>query len=116
MELGPWVTPGVLQKGSGPGFSQPTAKRQKVVIRTASSANVPYRSTTYPFKNPTYIHPTNWPNQLPPTNAQVPCLPSPAGTKYPCYKCGKAGYFIKDCPYPRDNNSNFQKLAGNSQN
>jgi hypothetical protein len=49
-------------KGSRRAFSQPTAKHQKVVIRTAGSANVPYCSNTYPFKNPTYIHPTNWPN------------------------------------------------------
>jgi hypothetical protein len=34
-------------------------QKQKLEIRTAGSANVPYRSTTYPFKNPTYIHPTN---------------------------------------------------------
>jgi hypothetical protein len=100
-------------KGSGSGFSESSAKRQKVVIRTAGSTNVPYRSTTYPFKNPTYIHPTNWPNQLPPANTQVPRLPAPTGTKYPCYNYGKAGHFIKDCPYPRQNNSNSQRPGGN---
>ena len=87
-------------KGSRSGFSQSTAKRQKVVIRTAGSTNVPYRSTTYPFKNPTYIHPTNWPNQLPPANTQVPRLPAPTRTKYPCYNCGKAGHLLKTVPMP----------------
>jgi hypothetical protein len=28
-------------------------------MRTTGSTNVPYYSTTYPFKNPTYIRPTN---------------------------------------------------------
>jgi hypothetical protein len=65
-------------------------------------------------KNPTYIRPANWPNQLPPANTQVPRLHVPAGTKYPCYNCGKAGHFITDCPYPRQNNSNFQRPAGHS--
>jgi hypothetical protein len=88
-------------KGSRLGLSQSTAKRQKVVIKTTSSTNVPYRSTTYPFKNPTYIRPPNWPNQLPPANTQVPRLPAPTDTKYPCYNCRKVRHFIKDCPYPR---------------
>jgi hypothetical protein len=49
-----------------------------------------------------------------PTNSQVPRLPAPPGTKYPCYNCGKVGHFIKDYPYPHQNNSSFQRSAGNS--
>jgi hypothetical protein len=101
-------------KGSSSGFSQGSAKCQNVVIRTAGPANAPYLPPAYPFKNPICIHPTNMSNQLPPTNTQVSRLPALTGSKYLCYNYGKAGHFIKDCPYPRQNNSNFPKSAGNN--
>jgi hypothetical protein len=101
-------------KGSGSGFSQVSAKCQKVVIRTTGPVNAPYHPPAYPFKNPIYILPTNMPNQLPPTNIQVPRMPAPTGSKYPCYNYGKVGHFIKDYPYPRQNNSNFPKSVENN--
>jgi hypothetical protein len=96
-----WVHQNVKRtwKGSGSGFSQSSSKCQKVVIRTTGPANAPYRQPAYPFKNPIYIRPTNMSNQLPITNTQVPRLPAPTGSKYHCYNRGKAGHFIKDCPY-----------------
>jgi hypothetical protein len=106
-----------MWKGSGTGSSQDPAKHQKVIIRTIGSTNTPYRSATYPVKIHIFIRPTNMQRQSLPTNYQAPRLPTPTGTKYPCYNCGKAGHFIKDRPYPRQNNSNSQKPAGNnSQN
>jgi hypothetical protein len=103
-----------MWKGSGARSSQDPAKRQTVIIRTAGSTNTPYRPTAYPAKTPIYIRPTNTQRQPLPTNSQVPRLPAPTGTKYCCYNYGKAGHFIKDCPYPCQNNSNFQRPAGNS--
>jgi hypothetical protein len=58
----------------------------------------------------------------------VPLLPPPTnqssapGTRFPalpssstgCFNYGKSGRFIKDCPYPKQNKTNFQQNSGNS--
>jgi energy-coupling factor transporter ATP-binding protein EcfA2 len=31
-----------------------------------------------------------------------------------CFNYGKSGHFIKDCPYPKKNKSNFQQTLGNA--
>jgi hypothetical protein len=31
-----------------------------------------------------------------------------------CFNCVKSGHFIKDCPYLKQNNSNFQQTSGNT--
>jgi hypothetical protein len=96
-----------MWKGSRAGSFLDPIKHQKVIIRTTGSTNTPYRPATYLAKTRIYIRPTNMQRQSIPTNSQVPRLPAPTGTKYPCYNYGKAGHFIKDCPYPRQNNSSF---------
>jgi hypothetical protein len=96
-----------MWKGSGAGPSQDPSKRQKVIIKTTGSTNTPYCPAAYPIKTLIYIGPTNMQRQSLATNSQVPRFPAPPSTKYPCYNCGKARHFIKDCPYPRLNNSNF---------
>jgi energy-coupling factor transporter ATP-binding protein EcfA2 len=66
----------------------------------------------YPFKQPVFIRPTHAPTQ----NNQ----PSAPGTRFPalpssssgCINYGKSGHFIKDCPYPKQNKSNFQQTSG----
>jgi hypothetical protein len=62
----------------------------------------------YPFKQPVFIHPTPAPaqhNQSSARGTRFPALPSSFNR---CFNCGKSGHFIKDCPYPKQNKSNFQ--------
>jgi hypothetical protein len=72
------------------------------------------RPPSYPFKQPIFIHPTAAPTQTiqPSTpSTRFPALPSSSNN---CFKCGKSGHFIKDCPYLKQNKSNFQKAFGST--
>jgi hypothetical protein len=61
-----------------------------------------------------FIRPTPAPaqtNQPSAPGARFPALP---GSSNGCFNCGKSDHFIKDCPYPKQNKSNFQQTSGNS--
>jgi hypothetical protein len=105
--------------GKSKGFggersNQGHAKRINLVIRPFNQNRSSPRPPSYPFKQPTFIRPTTAPA---PTNQ-----PSAAGTRFPtlpsssngCFNCGKSRHFIKDCPYPKQNKTNFQQNSGNS--
>jgi hypothetical protein len=45
------------------------------------------------------------------SGARFPALPSSSNG---CFNCGKSRHFIKDCPYPKQNKSNFQQTSGST--
>jgi hypothetical protein len=58
-----------------------------------------------------------------PTTAPAPTnQPSAPGTRFPalpssstsCFNCGKSRHFIKGCPYPKQNKTNFQQNSGSA--
>jgi energy-coupling factor transporter ATP-binding protein EcfA2 len=68
----------------------------------------------YPFKQPVFIRPTPAPaqnNQPSAPGTRFLALPSSSNG---CFDYGKSGHFIKDCPYPKQNKSNFQQTSGST--
>jgi hypothetical protein len=105
--------------GKNKGFggeksNQGQARRQRFVIRSSSQNRSFSRPPSFPFKHPIIIRPNNAPT--------APSQPGAPGTRFSalpssstgCFNCGKSGHFIKDCPYPKQNQSNAQQGSGNS--
>jgi hypothetical protein len=105
--------------GKSKGFggvrsNQGPEKRTRLVIRPFNQNCSSPHPPSYPCKQPVFICPTTAPA---PTNQ-----PSAPGTRFPplpssstgCLNCGKSRHFIKDCPYPKHNKTNFQQNSENS--
>jgi hypothetical protein len=89
-------------------------KRTRLVIRPFNPNHSSCRPPSYPFKQPVFICPTPVPaltNQPSAPGTRFLALPSSSSG---CFNCGKSEHFIKDCPYPKQNKSNFQQTSGNS--
>jgi hypothetical protein len=85
-----------------------------LVIRPFNQNRSSPRPPSYLFKQPVFIRPTTAPaptNQPSARGTRFPALPSSSSG---CFNCGKFEHFIKDCPYPKQNKSNFQHTPGNS--
>jgi hypothetical protein len=98
----------------GERSNQGPEKRTRLVVRPFNQNRSSPRPPSYPFKQPIFICPSTAPA---PTNQ-----PSAPGTRFHalpssstgCFNCGKSRHFIKDCPYPKKNKTNFQQNSRNS--
>jgi hypothetical protein len=109
-----YAGPGKSKGFGGDRSNQGPEKRQRLVIRPFNQNHFSPRPPSYPFKQLVFIRPATAPTsttQLSAPGARFPALPS---SSIGYFNCGKSGHFIKDCSYPRRNNSNNPQNPRNS--
>jgi hypothetical protein len=98
----------------GDRSNQGPEKRQRLVIRPFNQNRSSPRPPSYLFKQPVFIRPATAPTTTNQSSAPSTRFPALSSSSTACFKCGKSGHFIKDCPYSRRNNSNNQQNPGSS--
>jgi hypothetical protein len=109
-----YAGPGKSKGYGGDRSNQGPEKRKRLVIRPFNQNRSSPHPPSYPFKQPVFIRPATTPtstNQPSAPGTRFSALPSSYTS---CFNCGKSGHFIKDCPYPKRNNSNNQQNPGSS--
>jgi hypothetical protein len=109
-----YAGPGKSKGYGGDRSNQGPEKLRRLVIRPFNQNRSSPRPPSYPFKQHVFIRLATAPTsttQPSATGARFPALPS---SSTGCFNCGKPGHFIKDCPYPKRNNSNNQQNPGSS--
>jgi hypothetical protein len=98
----------------GERSNQRPEKRTRLVIRPFNQNRSLPRPPSYPFKQSVFIRPTTalflTISRLPLVLVSLPFPVLPVGA----LTVEKSGHFIKDCPYTKQNKSNFQQPSRNS--
>jgi hypothetical protein len=109
-----YAGPGKSKGYGGDRSNQGPEKRQRLVIRPFNQNRSSPRPPSYPFKQPVFIRPATAPTSTTQPSAPVTRFPALPSSSTGCFNCGKLGHFIKDYPYPKQNNSNNQQNPGSS--
>jgi hypothetical protein len=104
-----YAGPGKSKGVGGDRSNQGPENRQRMVIRPFNQNRSLPRPPSYPFKQPVFIRPATAPTSTTQPSAPGARFPALSSSSTGYFNCGKSGHFIKDCPYPRQNNSNNQQ-------